>query len=240
LEYNLDVIIGTMQEDTSFDIGAAVAAAKSTLTMPTPAPGQPVLVMLCGLPGTGKSTLAHRLQQRLPAVVVESDRIRQELFACPACTCRRGIPSRHGAGGYVTQAGARPTYTAEESRRVHVVCHILIDWCLRHYYHVVYDATNLYEHHRRLAYRLAERNGARLLVVDVTASEEVIRERLAPRRRGEQATREPDDYSDADWEVYLRMRRRAEPIQHEHMILDTSDGDVERAVERVLEAIRGQ
>jgi predicted kinase len=256
-----------MQEDTSFDIGAAVAAAKSTLTMPTPAPGQPVLVMLCGLPGTGKSTLARRLQHRLPAVVVESDRVRQRLFArpgLPACAsgpgqgatqagARPGLPAGapatplapgagrgSGPGQGATQAGARPTYTAEESRRVHVVCHILIGWCLRHYYHVVYDATNLYEHHRRLAYRLAERNGARLLVVDVTASEEVIRERLAPRRRGDLATYGPDDYSDADWEVYVRMRRRAEPIQYEHITLDTSDGDVERAVEHVLEAVKGR
>jgi predicted kinase len=224
-----------MQEDTSFDIGAAVAAAKSTLTMPTPAPGQPVLVMLCGLPGTGKSTLARRLQHRLPAVVVDSDRVRQRLFARP------GLPAcASGPGQDATQAGARPTYTAEESRRVHIVCHILIGWCLRHYYHVVYDATNLYEHHRQLAYRLAERNGARLLVVEVTASEEVIRERLAPRRRGDLATYEPDDYSDADWEVYVRMRRRAEPIQYEHITLDTSDGDVERAVEHVLEAVKGR
>jgi predicted kinase len=204
-----------MQEDTSFEMGAAVAAAKSTLTMPTPAPGQPLLLMLCGLPGTGKSTLAHRLHCRLPAVVVESDRVRQTLFN----------PS---------------TYTAEESRRVHIVCHILIGWCLRHYYHVIYDATNLYEYHRQLAYRLAERNGVRLLVVEVTASEAVIRERLAPRRREDLAAREPDDYSDADWEVYLRMRRRAEPIQHEHITVDTSDGDIEQAVERVLEAARGQ
>jgi predicted kinase len=234
-----------MQEDTAFDMGAAVAAAKSTLTMPTPASGQPVLVMLCGLPGTGKSTLAHRLQHRLPAVVIESDRVRQRLFACPGRATQAGacpgLPAcASGPGQGATQAGARPTYTAEESRRVHVVCHILISWCLRHYYHVVYDATNLYEYHRRLAYRLAEPNGARLLVVEVTASEEVIRERLAPRRRGDPATHEPDDYSDADWEVYLRMRCRAEPIQHEHITLDTSDGDVERAVEHVLEAVRGQ
>lgn len=237
-----------MQEDNSFDVGAAVAAAKSTLTIPEPAPGQPALVMLCGLPGTGKSTLAHRLAHRLPAVVIESDRLRRKLF-----------PS--------------PTYTAEESRRVHTVCHILIGWYLRHYYHVVYDATNLYEHHRRLVYRLADRSGARLSVVEVTANDDVIRERLTPRRRGDQlparrdgqaqarpAPRGPgksedgsvepsgrasgrglaEDYSDADWEVYLRMRRRAEPIQHEHIILDTSDGDVEGAVKRILEAVRGQ
>jgi predicted kinase len=214
LEYNQDIDTGAMQEDTSFELGAAIAAAKSTLTKPAPAPGQPALVMLCGLPGAGKSTLAHRLHHRLPAVVVESDRVRQTLFN----------PS---------------TYTAEESHRVHMVCHILIGWCLRHYYHVVYDATNLYEYHRQLAYRLAERNRARLLVVEVIASEAVIRERLAPRRREDPAAREPGDYSDADWEIYLRMRRRAEPILHEHITLDTSDGNIQPAVERVLEAVRG-
>jgi predicted kinase len=49
----------------------------------------------------------------------------------------------------------------------------------------------------------------------------------------------PDDYSDADWQVYNRMRRRAEPIQHEHITVDTSDGNVERAVSYLLEAIKG-
>ncbi len=204
-----------MQEDTSFDVGAAVAAAKTTLTVPSPAPGQSALVMLCGLPGTGKSTLARRLADGLPAVVVESDRVRQKLFAPPA-------------------------YTGEESQRVHQVCHILIGWYLRHYYHVVYDATNLYKYHRGLVYRLAARSGACLVVVEVTASDDVVRERLAPRRRTHPAVRAQKDYSDADWGVYVRMRRRSEPIQHDHIVVDTSDGDVERAVGCVLDAVRDQ
>jgi predicted kinase len=203
-----------MQQDASFDIGAAVAAAKSVLTIPSPAPGQPVLVMLCGLPGTGKSTLARILVDQLPAVSVESDLVRQTLFT-------------------------PPTYTAVESQRVHKVCHILMGWYLRHYYHVVYDATNLYEHHRRLAYRLAARSGARLTVAEITASDEVVRQRLAPRGCRDVPSHLPDDYSDADWQVYDRMRRRAEPIQHEHITVDTSDGDVERAVSYLLEAIKG-
>jgi len=204
-----------MQEDTSFDVGAAVAAAKTTLTVPSPAPGQSALVMLCGLPGTGKSTLARRLADGLPAVVVESDRVRQKLFN-------------------------PPTYTGEESQRVHQVCHILIGWYLRHYYHVVYDATNLYEYHRGLVYRLAARSGACLVVVEVTASDDVVRERLAPRHRTDPAVRSKKDYSDADWDVYVRMRRRSEPIQHDHIVVDTSDGDVERAAGCVLDAVRDQ
>jgi predicted kinase len=216
LEYNQALIIRAMQADTSsFDIGAAVAAVKSTLAVPAPAPGQPVLVMLCGLPGTGKSTLARILAGRLPAVVVESDRVRRKLFD-------------------------PPTYTVEESQRVHTVCHILMGWYLRHYYHVVYDATNLYEHHRSMVYRLAERSGARLVVTQVTAGDEVVRARLKSRRQGAPVTRDPQDYSDADWAVYVDMLRRAEPIRHDHIILDTSDGDVERAVQRVLAAARSR
>ncbi len=204
-----------MQEDIDFDIGTAVVAAKSTLTIPSPATGQPVLVMLCGLPGTGKSTLARELTHHLPAVVVESDRVRQKLFA-PA------------------------TYSAEESRQVHQVCHILISWYLRHYYHVIYDATNLYEYHRALVYGLVTRSGTRLVVAEVVARDEVVRRRLAPRRSGDRSGHHREDYSDADWDVYLTMRSRAEPIQHQHITVDTSDGDVGRGVKRLLETIRGQ
>lgn len=214
VEYNLDEIKGAMQKDSAFDIRAAVAAAKDTLIIPKPASGQPALVMLCGLPGTGKSTLAGRLLHRLPAVIVESDRVRRKLFT-------------------------PPTYSAEESRHVHKVCHILIGWYLRHYYHVVYDATNLYEHHRAFGYRLAARCGARLVVAELTARDEVIRERLMPRRGGDRVNRDPQNYSDADWQVYLRMRRRAEPIQCDHITLDTTDGDVERGVICVLQAVGG-
>ena len=205
-----------MGEKTPFDIRAAIAAVKPTLAVPAEVSGQPVLVMLCGLPGTGKTSLARRLAMRWPAVVIESDRIRRTLFTSPA-------------------------YTAEESRQVHQVCHILIGWYLRHTdrdgqmyrHHVIYDATNLYEYHRQLVYSLAERNEAQVVVVEVTACDEVVRERLAPRGRQNMA----ELYSDADWEVYQRMRQRAEPIRREHITVDTSQGGVELAVERVLAAI---
>jgi hypothetical protein len=65
-----------------------------------------------------------------------------------------------------------------------------------------------------------------------------VRERLEPRHHQETPARERMDCSDADWEVYVRMRRRAEPIGREHLTLDTSDGMLNRAVEAVLTAAR--
>ncbi len=39
-----------------------------------------MIVMLAGLPGSGKSTVANVLAQRLPCVVLDKDRIRSALF----------------------------------------------------------------------------------------------------------------------------------------------------------------
>src|SRR4029079_11287049 len=85
---------------------------------------------------------------------------------------------------------------------------------------VLFDGTTLRERRRRTLYQLAERAQAPALVVVAYASEGAIRARLLPRAEG----RDPDDQYDADWTIYLRMRRDTEPVPRPHIVANTEAG----------------
>lgn len=181
-------------------------AAQALALRPIPTP-HPRLVLMVGLPGTGKSTLARRLAALLPASIVESDRVRRVLFKWP----------RH---------------TLHESRRVHQVCRVLIERLLRQGSSVIFDATNLMEAHRALIYQIADRLQIPLVILLVTAPPEVVRQRL----EGRVHQRDPEDASEATWPVYERMRRSMEPIGRPYLEVDTSR-DLEPLLPELVRAI---
>ena len=155
--------------------------------------------MLSGLPGAGKSYLARQLAEACGAEIVESDAVRLRLTG-------------------------EPRFTRAENRRVFDVCHALIERLLGEGRPVIMDATNLVEAHRGTVYAIAERTGARLIIVRVDAPEAIARRWLEARTaRGEGL---------ADWAVRQRMRRTQEPIQRPHRRVDTS-GDVAGAVKEI-------
>lgn len=117
-----------------------------------------MLVLLSGLPGAGKTTLAGALVERLGAVHLESDAVRRQLFPEPQYT-----PEEHGAVFARMAALARDEL---EAGRV-----------------VIVDATNLTRRDRRQFVRLANGAGG-LVAVRVTAPADVIRDRLGRPRAG--------------------------------------------------------
>ena len=169
---------------------------------------QPVLVVVSGLPGTGKSYFSRRLAQQAPLAVLESDALRKVL-----------TPS--------------PIHTAEESARLFQAIHEVIDILLGQRLSVLLDATSLAETHREHLYRLAERHNAKMMLVLVEAPPQVVRQRLDV--RGKSPLRQ--DHSDADWDVYQRMRPLQEPIKRDHISVDTS-GDIEPVIEKVARDIQ--
>lgn len=172
--------------------------------LPSPCP-RPALVVLSGLPGSGKSTVAHRLRQRVAAALLQSDRLRKLLVPVPQ-------------------------YTPEESARLFAALHAAAERLLGAGVPVIVDATMLLERERRPLAAIAARTGARLLLVWVQAPEHEVRRRLAARAAGLRAAY---DLSDAGEAVYDLMRARVEPIRGRHLRIDT-DRDDAPAIEALV------
>jgi predicted kinase len=188
-----------------------VAKLESSLADLPPEYTQPALVLVSGLPGSGKSYFSRELAKRYPLAHLDSDVLRKALF-------------RH------------PTHSAAESARLFAAIHALVEVLLSRGAGVLLDATNLKEAHRRPLYDIAERTGTPLVIVHTEAPPEVARRRLESRARGP----DTEDASEATVTVYDRMRREAEPIERPHVRVDTSN-DLEPALREVigrLESVR--
>jgi len=118
---------------------------------------EPCLIVVSGLPGTGKSYFCNRLAERLPSVVLESDVLRKSLFSSPS-------------------------YSLKESSQLFRAIHRLIERLLAKGIPLILDATNLSERNREYLYSIAERLDVRLVLVRVEAPPEVVRQRLEARR----------------------------------------------------------
>ena len=177
---------------------------RNILPLPPSRPvDNPCIAVLSGLPGSGKTTFAHKLAARVPLATLESDALRKALFT-------------------------QPSYSAKESRRLFGAIHELVYELLLDGISVLVDATNLRESNRMELYGLAERADARLFLVCVEAPPEVIRERLERRALHPG----PQETSTADWRVYRRMAATAEPILRPHLTVDTSE-DVGSALDKL-------
>ncbi len=169
----------------------------------------PTLVVMVGPPGTGKSHLVRELAARVSVHVLETDEIRRRI-ATP------------------------PTHSPRENARVFIIAHRELDRYLRSGENVVFDATNVHRRDRRKLYRIAEKNGARVLVVRAVAPDEVVAGRLKKRAAG----LAPRDRSEAGWEVYARMKAEYEEINRPHLVVDTSR-DLRPAIDEIVRLLQG-
>lgn len=169
---------------------------------------RPFLIVISGLPGTGKSHFSRRLAERQPCIIIESDALRKTLF-----------PS--------------PSYSVWESQRLFQALHILIEQLLSKGFPLLLDATNLIEHHRERLYRIANRFEHKLIIVQVEAPAELVQQRLRERVQGADA----QDKSDADWVIYQRMKPRAQPIRRNYFAVNTAR-DITPVINKIIRELK--
>lgn len=159
----------------AFDLARSYAEARD----------HPLLLVMVGYSGSGKSVLARELARRLPAVRLASDEVRKE---------QAGVPHSTRLGGDAYAAESRAGIYEELHRRA-------AGWLSRGE-DVLLDATFLAREERERAARLAAEHGAVFRVVECRCPEAVIRQRLRERAgRG--------DASDADEAVLAAQLRSA-------------------------------
>ncbi|MEN8614631.1 ATP-binding protein [Dehalogenimonas sp. THU2] len=117
---------------------------------------RPAVIILVGLPGSGKSYFAAKLLERIPAAVLESDYLRKTLVR-------------------------RPVYSQWEHIRLFRAIHALVKELLTAKYNVVLDATNLTENYRHPLEAIAIDTKAKSIIVHIDTPRDVAEKRLVER-----------------------------------------------------------
>ncbi|MQA87575.1 MAG: AAA family ATPase [Streptosporangiales bacterium] len=175
--------------------------------------GAAALVLVGGLPGTGKTTLAGVLADRLGATLLSSDRVRKELAGLP--------PEQSAAAGY-----EEGIYRRDHTARTYEELLERAEKLLGLGETVVIDASWTHREHRDHAADVAARTHSELIPLRCHLPTEAAAERLSSRARGP---------SDADAAIAAAMAETADPWP-EAAVVDTGDR-LEESVERALAAV---
>jgi aminoglycoside phosphotransferase family enzyme/gluconate kinase len=180
--------------------------------------GRPVLVIMHGLSGSGKTWLSERLMAALPAIRVRSDIERKRLFGLDeTADSESGI----GSGIY------SPSASVETYERLFT----LADSLLAAGHHVVLDAAFLKKRQRVSAGSVASSLGVDSVLVYAQAPVDVLRSRI------EERAKQKDEASEADLAVLEHQLTAAElPRSDEKALLvDTSgEPDIEALADSIL------
>ena len=168
---------------------------------------RPMLWVVCGLPASGKSTIAVALADLYDIAVIRSDVLRKELFSGPADPLAKNILDQ----GIYAPSATETTY--ERMNR-------LADEALKTGNSVVVDATFSRRAHRLQALRMAESRQALPVFVECRADETILAERLRKRETA-------PTVSDARLVHLDAFKTRFEPLEAlsgaVHIRVDTAD-----------------
>jgi predicted kinase len=162
-----------------------------------------MVIIVFGLPGSGKSYFSKRLANELNAAYLSSDILRKKLLQ-------------------------NRTYSSEEKNKVYDFLLNEMIKLLREGKSVVADATFYKEEIRKKFERKINLLNEKIIFIEITADEELVKERLLKPRKD----------SDADFNIFLKVRKEFEPLQKEHLILKSGKDNIEAMLKDALHYIR--
>lgn len=168
------------------------------------------ILLLAGLPGTGKSSLGRELSRLLRAPILDKDALRETLFGPHWVEYSRTqddlcVSMLYEAVRHLARAGSAPL--------------ALLDGR-------TYTRPAALDQARQLATEI----GARLEIIECVCSERLALERIAS-----DAGRHPAANRDA--ELYRRLEREAEPIPEPKRVVDTSTEPPRTLAERLADEL---
>jgi len=161
-----------------------------------------MIVIVFGLPGSGKSYFASRLAKMIDAGYVNSDRLRKEMFK-------------------------KRTYSVEEKAAVYHAMLEKMKEALNKNMNLVLDAT-FHKTENRQPFILETEGKDGIFFIEVRADENIISQRLKKSR--------PD--SEADFDVYRFIQQHWEPLDKQHLLLESTDENIDKMLQKAAEYLQ--
>jgi len=150
----------------------------------------PVVIIVFGLPGSGKSYFASAFADLIKAEYLNSDKLRMNLLS-------------------------NRIYSEEEKMLVYDIMLLKVKEAVTHKKNVVADAS-FYKDSIREKYVEHLKQKAKVLFIEVQAREDLISERLVKARQ----------FSEADFEVYKKIKNQWEPLKKNHLTIHSTDNNL--------------
>lgn len=162
-----------------------------------------MIIIVFGLPGSGKSYFASRLATALGVKYASSDEFRLRMFS-------------------------RRSYTREEKESVYEALLEAMTFAIERKESIVLDATFGQASIRASFEAVARRFQTPLYYIEITAPDNLIRQRLAHSRPN----------SEADYAVHLQLRDTFESLRQDHLVLTSSDDNIHDMLNIAIHYIR--
>ena len=182
-------------------------------------PRTPVLVIMMGLSGSGKTWVSGQMMAALPAIRLRSDLERKRRFDLD-----------ESANSHSTIAEG--IYSSDVSSALYSHLNTTAEMLLTAGHNVILDASFLHADPRRAARATAVRTQSAFVILEVVADDDVLRTRLLARQK------QHEDASEADLSVLDFQLQDSEPLTDEERPLTIQCESNNIKIDEVAECIR--